>query len=112
MDRFIARANIDHYLYLLGQADLGPEKRAAVTKMLIEEEDKLSRDLEHLEFAQVRAATGRDRLNGLRQKRDGFAEHSAQRATAERLIANFEGIQQLLDDFCHHLQARVNGSRL
>ncbi len=49
MDRFIARANIDHYFGLLNGTGLVADKRAAVTKMLIEE-DKLSHDLEQLEF--------------------------------------------------------------
>jgi hypothetical protein len=109
MDRFIARANIDHYLDLLSNGKLAPDRRATVTKLLIAEADKLSHDLEHLEFAETRAANGRDRLNHVRRLRD--TADPANRAQAERLVANFEAIQQLLDEFCHRLRTRVN-SRL
>ena len=110
MHRFIARANIDHYLHLLNSTGLGPEKRATVTKLLIEEEDRLGHDIEQLEFAETRAASGRDRLNQVRRKlRDLSApEHRAQ---AERLVANFEATQKLLDGFCHHLRNMVSNHR-
>jgi hypothetical protein len=62
MHRYIARANIDHYLDLLNSTDLSAEKRAILTKLLIEEEDKLSLDMEHLEFTERRAADGRERV--------------------------------------------------
>ena len=106
MYRYIARENIDHYLGLLDDADLSPERRDLVVKLLIEEEDKLSHDLEQLEFAESRAANGRDRLNRLKRNLDSFAE--PERPMAERLIANFETLQQLLDGFCHHLRHKVN----
>jgi hypothetical protein len=109
MDRYIARANIDHFLGLLNSPGLGSERRAMVTKLLIEEEDKLGHDLEQLEFAENRAADGRDRLNRLRGSLDAVgAEHREQ---AERMVANFEATQKLLDGFCHHLRAKVS-SRL
>ena len=110
MHRFVARENIDHYLRLLNSTGLGPEKRATVTKLLIEEFDNLGHDLEQLEFAETRAASGRDRLNQVRRKlRDLSApEHRAQ---AERLVANFEATQKLLDGFCHHLRNKVSNHR-
>jgi hypothetical protein len=111
MDRSIARANIDHYLGLLDDESLTSEGRASVTKLLIEEEDKFSHDLEQLQFAESRAANGRVRLDGLRQKLEGITEFAVQQPTAERLLANFEAMQKLLDDFCDHLRAKVNASR-
>ena len=109
MDRFVARANIDHYLGLLHGTGLGPERRSTITKLLIEQEDKLAHDLEQLEFAETRAANGRDRLHHVRSKLDQVApEH---RAEAERLVGNFEATQKLLDGFCHQLRAKVNGRR-
>ena len=110
MRRFIARENIDHYLHLLNGTGLGPEKRATVTKLLIEELDKLGHDIEQLDFAETRAASGRDRLNQVRRKlRDISApEHRGQ---AERLVANFEATQKLLDGFCHHLRNKVSHHR-
>ena len=109
MDRFVARANIDHYLSLLNDPVLPPEKRATVTKLLIEEEDGLAHDIEQLEFAETRAANGRDQLNRIRCKLDiSTPEHRAQ---AERLVASFEATQKLLDGLCHHLRNRVNNRR-
>ena len=87
MDRFVARANIDHYLGLLNDPDLASEKRATVTKLLIREEDSLSHDLEQLEFAETRAADGRDRLHHLQSKLDSTPE--GLRSEAKRLIVNF-----------------------
>jgi len=46
MDRYIGRANIDHYLSLLNGSDLMPQSRSTITKLLIAEEDKLSHDLD------------------------------------------------------------------
>ena len=106
MDKFISRANIDHYLSLLNDAGLAPKIRATVTKLLVEEMDKLHGDLEQLEFAEQRAAHGRDRLNHLRSRLDLAPEQH--RAEAERLVANAEAIQHLLEGFCHQLRNRVN----
>ena len=106
MHRFVTRENIDHYLRLLNSTGLGPEKRATVTKLLIEELGKLSHDLEQLGFAEQRAASGRDRLNHLRSRLDLSPEHL--RAEAERIVANVEATQHLLEDFCHQLRNRVS----
>ena len=106
MDRFVARANIDHYLGLLDDSGLALEKRATVTKLLIQEEDSLAHDIEQLEFAETRAASGRGRLNDMRCKLDlSEPEHRAQ---AERLVAIFEATQNLLDGFCHRLRNKAN----
>jgi hypothetical protein len=90
------------------QHGLGAERRI-ITKLLIEKEDKLGHDLEQLEFAENRAADGRDRLNRLRGRLDSVgAEHREQ---AERMIANSAATQKLLNGFCHHLRVKVS-SRL
>jgi hypothetical protein len=106
MDNFIARANIDHYLDLLHHGDLPPEKHTTIVKLLIAEEDKMSHDLEHLQFAEQRAARGRDLLSQLRYVRDG--EDLVDRASAERLITTFETTQSLMDNYCQRLRTRVN----
>ena len=111
MYRFVARANIDNYISLLnGDVLLSPDKKSTITKLLIAEEDKLSHDLEQLEFAEVRAAKGRELLNRSRHRRD--AAEPAIRDNVERLIANIEATQQLLEEFCHQLRARVKSSPL
>ncbi len=106
MDAFVACANIDHYLSVLNTTDLTPQNRATVTKLLIAEEDKLSRDLEQLEFAEIWAAQGRERLKRVHQLRD--AADPKDRANAERLVANVEATQKLLEGFCHRLREKVN----
>ena len=106
MDSFIARANIDHYIGLLNKDDLSPKTRATVTKLLIEEMDGLTHDTEQLEFAETRAANGRNQLNRMRSELELSAPQH--RAQAEQLVANLEATQKLLDVFCHHLRNRVN----
>jgi len=98
MHRFVARANSDNYISLLN-ADvlLNPDKRSTIIKLLIAEEDKLSHDVEQLEFAQTRAANGRERLKQVRHLRDNATP--AIRDNAERLVANVEATQQLVEDF-------------
>ena len=108
MQRYVARANVDHYLSILNGSDLASQNRVTVTKLLIEEEDKLGRDLEHLEFAESRSANGRERLNHLRKVREAFAFGTREREHADRLLVNVENLQTLLEDFCHRLRAKVN----
>ena len=112
MPDYIFRANIDHYLELLYEDNLATEKRAMVSKLLIEEEDKLARYQEQLEFAENRAADGRTRLDAARQKLDGIDPFAAHRPAAERLVANFEATQRLLEEFCLQLRAKVTNSPL
>jgi Spy/CpxP family protein refolding chaperone len=112
MDRYVARANIDHYLSLLNGSDLAPHNRSTITKLLIAEEDKLGRDLEHLEFAEARAAKSRDRLNYFRKLREAFAEGSPDRARADSLLKNMEAIHKLWEQFCQEMRERLNSSHL
>ena len=109
MYRFIARANIDNYLSLLN-ADvlLSSEKRSMIVSLLIAEEDKLSHDLEQLEFVEIRAARGRERLKQVRRLRDEAEPRI--RDNAEQLVANVEAIQQLLENFLHQLRVKVHAS--
>ncbi len=111
MNNFIARANIDHYLELL-EDDLPAPRRFVVGKLLIEEENKLSHDLEQLEFADSRAAKCRARVDHIRRLRDGFADDSTEWATADGLLRNFEMLLVQVEEFCDHMRKRVNGSSL
>ena len=112
MPNFIFRANIDHCLSLLDDPHLPDAKRAAIIKLLIEEQDKLAHYQEQLDFAESRAANGRDRIERQRRSLDGIDPSDANRQEAERLLASFEEIQKLLEDFCHRLRAKVVQSRL
>jgi hypothetical protein len=107
MQRFIARANVDHYIGLLNGSDLTPDRRTAVTRLLIVEEDKLAHDLEYLDFAERRAAEGRDQVRRVRDMRDGHAVGTTEREQAEQLLVRCENLQTGLEDFCHRLRERV-----
>ncbi len=109
MDTFVARANIDHYLGLLDSRDLAPNKRPAIIKLLIEEEDKLSHHLEQLEFAEARFARCIQRMDHLTKLRDGFADGSTDRARAEMVLATFEVSYQLTEQFYRRMRERADG---
>jgi hypothetical protein len=106
---FVCHANIDNYVSTLNSDILlSPDKRATIIELLITELEKLSHDLEQLEFAETRAANGRERLKQVRHLRDNAAP--AIRENAERLVANVEAVQQLLEDSCRRLRAKVESS--
>ena len=112
MDQYVARANIDHYLSLLNGAYLSSRNSGTVTKLLLAEEDKLGHDLEHLEFAEARAAKSRDRVEHFRRLRDAFAEGSTDRAQADSMLAKFQAIHELMEQFCQRMRGRVNSRRI
>ena len=105
MHRYIARTNVDNYLSLLGSDGLTPQDRTVITKLLITEEDRLSHDLEHLGFAEIRAAKGRERVKQVRNSRENSG--TSEREQVDRLLTNLENIQTLLEDFCHQFRARA-----
>lgn len=111
MDNYIAHANIDHYLELLDEDNIPPAKRSMITRLLIEEENKLSRDLEQLQFAESRAAACRDRLSRLKRLRDSFAD-SADRLRADGMVQTFEAILTEMENFCSLMRKRVESSGL
>jgi hypothetical protein len=112
MDHFVARANIDHYLGLLDSSDLAPNKRPMIIKLLIEEEDKLSHDLEQLEFAEERFARCIQRMGHLTKLRDGFADGSTDRARAEMVLATFGVSYQLTEQFYRRMRQKADGHDL
>ena len=112
MDQYVARANIDHYLSLLHGADLTPQNRTTINKLMVAEEDKLARDLEHLEFAEARTAKSRARVDYFVRLRNAFAEGSTDRAHADKVLANFEATHQLMEQFCHGLRQKINSRGL
>ncbi|TCU78631.1 hypothetical protein EDE08_101412 [Bradyrhizobium sp. R2.2-H] len=108
MHHYIARANVDHYIALLNGADLMPDRRSAITKLLISEADGLGHDLEQLEFFENRAAAGRKRVETVAHLRDGFAFGTPDRRQAEEHLVNIENLQTLLEDACHRLRRKIN----
>lgn len=112
VDRFIACANIDHFVSVLNNSDLTHPNRAVITKMLIAEEDKLGRSLEELDFAEDRTARSWDRVNHARKLRDGYPEGSVERASADKRLESFEAIHRLFEQFCHQLRSAVSARDL
>jgi len=112
MDGYVGQANVDHFFNILTSQPLTGRNRDTIIKLMIAEEDKLGRDLEHLHFAEDRAAKSRVRVNNMRKLRDGFAIGSAERAQAEKVLANFESIHELMEQFCHRMRERVSLNRL
>lgn len=110
MNSYITHANIDHYLGLLTSQELSDHNRATILKLMVAEEDKMGRDLEHLQFAEIRTARARDRMNHLIGLRDSFADGSAERVQAEKVLGNFEAIYRSMEQFCHHMRKRLNSS--
>ena len=105
------KANIDHYLNLLNGGELTASNRNTLSKLLIVEEDKLGHDLEQLEFAENKAAKSPYQVNRIRKLRDAFVEGSLDRASAERVLTNFEAIHALMEKFCDRIREKIN-SRL
>ena len=105
----MGQATVDYYLGVLYEPDLSAQRRRVVTKLLIEEEDKLGHDVEQLQFAESRATQGRERLNKLRQKVESEFMDDAQ---AKRLVANFEAIQRSLESHRDRLRAKLNSGPL
>ena len=105
------RANIDRYLNLLSGGELTASYRNTLSKLLIVEEDRLGHDLEQLEFAENRAAKSLYQVNRIRKLRDAFVEGSLDRASAERVLTNFEAVHALMETFCDRIREKVN-SRL
>ena len=108
MERYVARANVDHYLGLLNSSGLSANNRDTIVKLLIAEENRPGHDLEQLEFVENRAANGRTRVSHLRNLRDSFVEGSTDREQTEKLVENVERLQMLLDDFCHRMREMIN----
>ena len=84
MDRFIARENIRHFRTMLA-TNIDPEARARLHRLLVEEEDKLGKDLElladierHIEDGNRRIETQRARVDRMRAtNHSGLAQGEA-----------------------------------
>ncbi|MCW1990817.1 hypothetical protein ABIE85_002141 [Bradyrhizobium diazoefficiens] len=111
MHRFQTRSNIDHYLGVLYNHDLSPHDRSVVTMLLVAEGEKLSIDLGDLEFAELRAASGRERLTRSKQSRDVSVFGAPEREQADRTLVNVENTQTQLEHICDRLRAGIASSR-
>jgi hypothetical protein len=112
MNNYVARANIDHFLDMLHNNDVPAHSRSTITRLLIEEENKLSHDQEQLQFAESKAAVCRNRADRQRRLMDSFNHGSTDWELAERLLVNFESLAQFVEGFCLQMRNRVNRNRL
>lgn len=103
MGKFIARANIDHYLGILNGADLSVSDRATVIVLLNAEIDLLSQHTDQISFAEDRHARSRVQVDHQKNVRDGFADGSREREMANGRVAEMEAVCALLDQFRRRL---------
>jgi len=78
-------------------------------RLILEEEKKLARDTEHLEFAESRTARFRKRYDRLIIWRNGFVEGSPDREQADRVVADSQSTLQSMEAFCEHLREDASG---
>ncbi|RXH18340.1 hypothetical protein [Bradyrhizobium guangzhouense] len=107
MHRYVARANVEHYLGILKDAGLTMQQRSTTISLLVVELDKLSNDAEHLEFAESKVAVSRQQVAQAASIRDSAPAGTTQRQDAERHLIHLENVHTLLDDFCHRLRNKV-----
>ena len=110
MHSYVGRANVDHYLGILIGNDLAVQQRSTTMALLVAELDKLSEDVEHLEFAESKVAGSRQQVARATSIRDSFGAGTSQRADAETYLVHLENVHTVLDDFCHRLRSKI-GSR-
>jgi hypothetical protein len=112
MDNFVTFANVDHYLDILNGRDVPNQKRSTIIKLLIEEENKLGRDLEQLQFAEQKAAACRNRAERQRRLRDALDPGSPDWAQADNQLANFESLARHVEGLCQKMRRQMNESGL
>ena len=105
-------ANIDRCLELLDDHDLSAERRSAITKALIDEENKLGHGLEQLELAESRMEACRERLRQLRRFRNRFRPGSRCRTQTDLMIENFQSIVLQAEKICSFMRKRLQDNQL
>ncbi|MBR0764463.1 hypothetical protein [Bradyrhizobium japonicum] len=110
MERYVARANIDHYLDILKDRNLTAQRRSTTITLLIAELGKLSEDVEHLEFAETRIGMSRQEIAQATARRDSLSFGTSDRDDAEKHLIHLENVHTMLDDFCRRLRHKI-GSR-
>jgi hypothetical protein len=86
--------------------DRDPEKQAALRRILIEEEDKLARNRKQLENIERLARRGRELLRESKATRERAKEtrSASELRDYRRSLELMETIQQLFENFHHHLR--------
>jgi hypothetical protein len=99
MDRFIARENIKHFRDLLWST-VDPGERARVHGLLVEEEDKLGRDLELLAEIEAHIADGNRRIAAQRTRVSTMEQSGHQDVDRARIL--LDGMTESLGLFARY----------
>ena len=106
MDKLVSLTKVDRFLESLKRDCLIAEARALRMKLLIDEEDKLGRDLERLELAFSRIRSGKWHVLRIRKLRNRFACGSEARKRAEQLLITTIETQQWLKSTYEELRCK------
>ena len=109
MDQFMAQANIDHYLELLQDGTRPPNDGSMIHRLSLQEENKLARSQEQLDFVEIRVAKLRQHYDQLSSWRDGFEEASPERAKADAMVEKSKFSLYLLEAYCGQMRRHLNG---
>lgn len=85
MHRYVARANIDHYVEILKDMSLSTQRRSTTIKV----------------------SASRQQVAQAAARRDSLALGTSARENAERYLIHLENVHTVLDDFCHRLRHRI-----
>jgi hypothetical protein len=99
MRDFIAGQNVDRYLSMLLGSDFEPARQKTLQRLLVEEEDQLSRSREQLELAERRLHDGKVRVARVRKIAKDMRADEPPRERALSLLATMETTLELLEQF-------------
>ena len=112
MNQFQIQKNIDHYLEILNDPELSDSLKGTIRRLLIEEENRLGRDLEQLAFAELRLSICRGHLARVQAAQERLDIGSPEWSEAEKVIANFRAVLRLVEDFRRQMHEKVRRSSL
>ena len=111
MRRFIAKENIHHLADQFGfTADA--EKRNALVRLLVEEEDKLGRGLENLEIADRRIAIANVLIRKQELLIERYAMQGYDTSIAKELLRSILVSKSLFETFRHQIVHEIGGNGL
>jgi hypothetical protein len=112
MSRFIARVNIRHYHDML-LSDVGPQERSRVHKLLVEEEDKLGKDLELLIDIERHIAEGARRIEVQQSRvRALLADRHTGVERAQAFLDGMVESQRISMEYRQRLRKEIERNRL
>jgi hypothetical protein len=110
MDRFIARANMDHFRDRL-MSETDPTIRSTLQRLLVQEEDKLAADFELLADVAGAIAKCRQRLKKQQVLVETLERDGRDGATARALLDGLTESLILHQEYHRRIEIRVQQSR-